>query len=81
MYSHLLASGVRSAQEGTPRLKHLIANWEKLRTAAAECADIARRASEPQKREFFTLLAGQLERLASEIEQVITLSVSVGSRH
>ena len=48
---------------------------------AAELLDHVIGASEPQKREFFTLLAGQLERLASEIEQVITLSVSVGSRH
>jgi hypothetical protein len=52
-------------------MKDMLAQAEKLRTDAAECALIRDLATEPHKRELFSRLAEHLNRLAAEVEKVI----------
>jgi hypothetical protein len=47
------------------------AQLEKLRVEAAECAMIRDLATNPQKREFFTSLARQLDNLVDAVESAI----------
>ena len=60
-------------------MKDTLARWEKLRTDAAECANLGSLTiDDPAKREAFNVLAEQLERLVAEMERVITAAAGVG---
>ena len=50
----------------------VVAQWEKLRANAAECASLKSFAKNKTTRELFALLAEQLDVLASQVERVIT---------
>jgi hypothetical protein len=62
-------------------LKDILAQWKKLRTMSAECADLAQTATASTDRELLTVLAAQLDRLATDVEHVITATASVEARH
>jgi hypothetical protein len=53
-------------------MEDIIAQWEKLRANAAECASMKNLATDKTTRDLFALLAEQLGVLASEVERVIT---------
>ncbi|WBL78794.1 hypothetical protein I3J27_38690 [Bradyrhizobium xenonodulans] len=52
-------------------MKDMLAQLEKLRTDAAECALIRDLATDPKKRDLFTRLADHLSALAAEVERAI----------
>ena len=56
-------------------MKDMLAQLDKLRTDAAECALIRDLATDPKKRELFTKLADHLTVLASEVERAVADSV------
>jgi hypothetical protein len=56
-------------------MKDMLAQLEKLRTDAAECALIRDLATDPKKRELFARLADHLTVLASEVERAVADSV------
>jgi hypothetical protein len=59
-------------------MQDMLAQLEKLRRDAAECAVIRDLATDPQKRELFDRLAAHLTILASEVERAILQSGKKG---